>query len=152
MTRISGALSETELRDYLEAATIPVRLACHTPAGRLWIVSLWFSYRDGTLSCATGAGATLVEYLRVNDDVAFEVSENDPPYRGVRGAGTATLRPDEGKALLRELVERYLGGTDSTLARRLLDPDRAEVRIDVDPDRMYTWDYSQRMADAIDSS
>ena len=44
---------------------------------------------------------------------------------------------------------RYLGGTDSALARRLLDADREEVRIRLDPTRAHTWDYSERMRDAV---
>jgi hypothetical protein len=68
---------------------------------------------------------------------------------GVRGSAEATLSPDEEKSLLRELISRYLGGTDSRLARRLLDADREEVRIRIEPTRAHTWDYSERMRDAV---
>jgi hypothetical protein len=142
-----GAMSRDEVTAYLEDAEIPVRIACRTPAGRLWMVSLWYRLvGDGSLACATGADATLVRYLREDPDVAFEISENDPPYRGVRGAGTVSLGPDEDKELLRSLLERYLGGTDSGLASTLLTPEREEVRIEVEIDRLYTWDFSARMA------
>jgi len=80
------------------------------------------------------------------------VSENRPPYRGVRGNGSATLSPDADKSVLRDLVERYLGDTDSELARWLLAEEREEVRIRVRPDRVYSWDYSDRMeADGEDN-
>ncbi|USZ73115.1 pyridoxamine 5'-phosphate oxidase family protein [Natronosalvus halobius] len=148
--KIRGSLSRAEIDDYLDEATVPIRLACHTPAGRLWMLSLWFQHRDGVFRCATGADADVVRYLGHDPSVAFEVSTNEPPYAGVRGSGTATVDPDPEKAVLRELLERYLGGTDSKLARSLLEKDRTEVTITVDPGVVYGWDFSERMADAVE--
>jgi nitroimidazol reductase NimA-like FMN-containing flavoprotein (pyridoxamine 5'-phosphate oxidase superfamily) len=144
----NGAWSKAEATAYLEDATVPLRLACHRPDGGLWMLSLWFRYRDGTFGCATGADADVVGFLEHDDSVAFEVSDNDPPYRGVRGSGTVTIDPDGGKALLEELLERYLGGTDNALADRLLADEREEVYLRIEPDRLYTWDFTARMADS----
>ncbi|MFB6130234.1 MAG: pyridoxamine 5'-phosphate oxidase family protein [Salinigranum sp.] len=141
----SGAWSADELSSFLAEATIPIRLACRTPGGGPWIVSLWYRYRDGVFECATAASADLVGFLRTDPGVAFEVSTNDVPYRGVRGRGRATVDSDPEKALLRALLERYLGGTDSPLARRLLSPDREEVTIRIEPSALYTWDFTERM-------
>lgn len=148
MTDYTGAWDREETADFLAGATIPVRLACHTHSGRLWQVALWFRHSDGRLECATSADADLVGFLREHDGVAFDVSTNEPPYRGVRGYGTTTIEPDPDKRLLRALVERYLGGTDSSLAERLLAEGREEVRVLVDPERVHAWDYSDRMDDA----
>jgi len=111
------------------------------------MLSLWYR-RDGErLQCATGADASVVEYLREDGAVAFEVSTNTPPYMSVRGSGTAAVEPDADKTVIRALVERYLGGTGSAMARRLLAEDREEVRIAVDPERLYTWNFTERMGD-----
>ena len=144
--KLTGAWNRDAVDDFL-TTTIPVRLSCRTPDDHLWMLSLWYLWDpdDGALWCATGADADVVRYLRADDEVAFEVSTNDPPYRGVRGRGHATVDPDEGKGLLRDLLDRYLGGTDSALAERLLDPARDEVRVRIDPVRMHSWDYSDRM-------
>lgn len=146
--RLTGAWDRDSVDDFLTATTVPVRLSCRTPDGHLWMLSLWFRWEDDALWCATGADADVVRYLRDDGEVAFEVSTNEPPYRGVRGRGHATVDADAGKALLRRLLTRYLGGTDSALAERLLDPAREEVRIRIDPDRLHSWDYSERMRDA----
>jgi nitroimidazol reductase NimA-like FMN-containing flavoprotein (pyridoxamine 5'-phosphate oxidase superfamily) len=148
--RRTGPWSNEEAATFLESATVPVRLACRTPDGGLWMLSLWYEWVGGDepeLCCATGADADVVRYLRANDEVAFEVSTNDPPYRGVRGRGTATIEPDEGKALLRSLLERYLGGTDNELGAFLLDDEREEVRIRISPERLHSWDFTDRMRD-----
>ncbi|WP_134670516.1 pyridoxamine 5'-phosphate oxidase family protein [Halorussus marinus] len=146
MTEFTGAWAEPAVESYLAEAAIPIRLACHRPDGSLWLVALWYRYRDGVFECATGANADVVGYLRGDSAVAFEVSENRPPYRGVRGNGTAALSPDADKSVLRDLVERYLGDAGSPLAEWLLSEDREEVRIRIRPDRVHSWDYSDRMA------
>jgi len=153
MTAYTGEWDRAGVTAFLADATVPVRVACRTPAGGLWMLSLWYRFDadDETLVCATSAAADVVEYLRDDDGVAFEVSTNDPPYRGVRGSGRATITPDEDKAVLRGLLERYLGGTDSTLAERLLAPERDEVAIRIDPARLYSWDFTERMQEGHDA-
>jgi nitroimidazol reductase NimA-like FMN-containing flavoprotein (pyridoxamine 5'-phosphate oxidase superfamily) len=149
MTEYTGEWGRAEVAAFLADARVPIRLACRTPDGGLWMLSLWYDFDpdDGAFVCATSASADVVRYLRADDGVAFEVSTNDPPYRGVRGRGTATVVPESGKETLRSLLERYLGGTDSALAERLLDPERDEVAIRVDPERCYSWDFTDRMRD-----
>jgi nitroimidazol reductase NimA-like FMN-containing flavoprotein (pyridoxamine 5'-phosphate oxidase superfamily) len=146
----TGAWPREDVAAFLEATTVPIRLSCRTGDDHLWMLSLWYRYEEGRLHCATAADADVVGYLREHDEVAFEVSTNDPPYRGVRGNGRPRIEPDEGKALLRGLLERYLGGTDSSLADRLLDEGREEVRIVIEPRKVFSWDYGDRMADAVD--
>ena len=152
MVTLTGDLSRDEVDALLDETTVPVRIACHTTDGYPWIVTLWYVRRGDDLYCATSANAQVVEYLRSDSYVAFDVSTNDPPYRGVRGHGNTTLKADPDKALLRELVERYLGDADSRLARRLLSPERDEVRVRVSPERLHAWDYTERMRGSFPGS
>ena len=147
MTELSGVWSKDELIEYFERTTVPLRLACTTPSGNLWMVSLWYLYDGDALWCATAASADIVDLLRKNPSVAFEVSTNDPPYTGVRGNGTASVEPDSEKELLRELVTRYLEDADSRLARELLSDDRTEVTIRIEPNRLHSWDFTARMGE-----
>ncbi|TYT62813.1 pyridoxamine 5'-phosphate oxidase family protein [Natrialba swarupiae] len=147
MIEFRGPWTGDDVETFLQDVRVPIRLATRKPDGSLWIVPLWYRYRDGCFECATGANAHLVEFLRANSDVGFDVSTNEIPYRGVRGSGTATLTADEDSTVLRELIDRYLDGTDSALAERLLDDDREEVRILIEPNRIYSWDYTERMSD-----
>ncbi|WP_254762221.1 pyridoxamine 5'-phosphate oxidase family protein [Natrinema marinum] len=145
MTDFRGAWTEHEVETFLGEATIPIRIATRRPDGSLWPVALWYRYREGVLECATGANSNLVRFLRHDPDIGFDISTNDVPYRGIRGTGTTTIERDDGKAVLRDLLERYLGGTDSSLARWLLADDREEVRIEIEPREIYSWDYASRM-------
>mgnify|MGYP000044190935 CR=1 FL=1 len=150
MTEYTGEWDRAAVAAFLADARVPIRVACRTPGDGLWMLSLWYDFDPdaGQFVCATAADADVVGYLRDDDGVAFEVSTNDPPYRGVRGRGSATVGPDDDKSTLRGLLDRYLGGTDSALARQLLDPERDEVVIRIDPARVYSWDFTERMDDA----
>ena len=150
MTTTSGAWSEPRLEAFLEEARIPIRIATQRRDGSLWMVALWYRYRNGSFECATGANAHIVRFLTDDPQVAFDISTNDPPYRGVRGNGTATVAADQEKTTLRALIERYLGDTESPLAEWLLSDAREEVRIRIDPDEMYSWDYADRMQENRD--
>ncbi|KOX96995.1 pyridoxamine 5'-phosphate oxidase family protein [Halorubrum tropicale] len=157
----TGPWDRDRVDEYLAAARVPVRLGCRTPSDRPWIVSLWFAWDPdagadpdgdggsgppaGAIRCATSESADLVEFVEHDDHVSFDVSTNDPPYKGVRGRGRATVVPDEDKRLLRSLLTRYLGGTDNPTAERLLRPERDEVEIRIEPERLHAWDYSERM-------
>ena len=150
MVEYRGAWSASAVDEFLQDVTIPVRLATRRPDGSPWVVTLWYRYDDEAFECATSASADVVRYLRNDPAVAFDVSTNHPPYRGVRGNGRATIADDGDKAVLRDLIQRYLGGTDSALAERLLDAGRDEVHIRVRPRSIYSWDYTGRMAEAVE--
>jgi nitroimidazol reductase NimA-like FMN-containing flavoprotein (pyridoxamine 5'-phosphate oxidase superfamily) len=152
MVTVEGAWSEQEAETFLDEAVVPARLGCHNPTGGLWMLSLWYRYRDERLQCATSSDADVVGFLRKNDEVCFEVSTNRPPYMGVRGAGQATLEPDGAKDVLRSLVDRYLGTREAEMAQWLLRDEREEVCISIDPSRMYTWDFTPRMAAVVENS
>lgn len=147
MAELHGAWDGDRLETFLRESTIPIRISTHRGDGSLWIVALWYQYRNGSFECATWANADVVRFLRNDSEVAFDISTNRPPYRGVRGSGTAAMSPDEDKATLRALIERYLGGTDSALAEWLLNDARDETRIRIQPEEMYSWDYAERMGD-----
>ena len=150
MVEYRGTWAASAVEEFLQDVAVPIRLATRRPDGSPWVVTLWYRYDDEAFECATSANADVVRYLRHDPDVGFDVSTNDPPYRGVRGNGRATIADDGDKAVLGDLLERYLGGTDSPLAERLLDDARDEVRIRVRPRSVYSWDYTERMAGAVE--
>jgi hypothetical protein len=133
----------------MDLVRIPMRLACVTPSGWPRVLSLWY-LRDGdTLCCATVGTAQVVGYLRQEARCAFEIAADTPPYCGVRGRAMATIDDARGEEILVRLLDRYLGGYDSSLARWLLERRHQEVALVLTPVSLSTWDYSQRMGDAL---
>jgi hypothetical protein len=88
----------------------------------------------------------LITLLKNNNQVGFEISPNEPPYFGVRGQGTAQLQPLGESPILDDLLEKYVGDTDSSFAQWLISRKAEELIISVRPHRLYTWDYRERMS------
>lgn len=145
----SDPLMSPDVARYLEQTRIPLRLAAVTESGWPLVLSLWFVLRRGSLWCATQRSAKIVRHLRADPRCAFEVAPEQPPYRGVRGQGRASLHPAHGKEILETLLDRYLGTTTSPLARQLLSKSDAEVAIEVKPVTLFSWDYSDRMKGSL---
>lgn len=143
----SSAWSREVIDSFLEQAVIPVRLAVLDetyPA----VCSIWFEWdaAEGMLWCASHESSKLIRLLQKNPHCAFEIAPNDPPYKGVRGQGLATLRREGAAEVLSRLITRYQGNTGSPLAKWLLSRQAGEFAIGITPVWLSAWDYSKRMA------
>jgi hypothetical protein len=134
-------------QEFLNEVRIPIRLACKSMTGWPVVVSLWYLHQGGLLYCATQKSAKLINYLQRDDRCGFEIAEDRPPYCGIRGQARAKIDDSLGIDILERLLIRYLGGTQSTLAKRLLANSDKEVAIVLDPVQVFTWDFSDRMGD-----
>ena len=141
----STALAQPELDRFLADTIVPLRLACLDRDGSPHVLSLWYLWRDGAIWCATRPDAWVVSRLRADPRGRLGVAGGGPPFRGLRGQGRAGLLPEQGEALLGELVDRYLGGRDGRFAGWLLARSAGEMAIRILPARTSRWDYSRRM-------
>ncbi len=150
--RRGSAWSTETIEQFLSETVIPIRLAAADAGGSPTVMSLWYLYSDRSLWCATQQDARLVAMLREHDEVGFEIAGDTPPYHGVRGQGRAELSTEQGPAMLEELIDRYLGRRDSGLARWLLARRDDEIAIRIRPTWLTSWDYRERMQDAVAAS
>jgi nitroimidazol reductase NimA-like FMN-containing flavoprotein (pyridoxamine 5'-phosphate oxidase superfamily) len=141
----SGPWSAEQAGAFLEHAVIPLRLATSGRAGPT-VQSMWFRWDGAGVWCATQSDARVVARLASDPRCGFEVAGDSPPYRGVRGTGTARVLPDQGEPVLRALLQRYLGGETSELARWLLSRVHNEVAVHIIPASWASWDYTSRMS------
>lgn len=142
---LKGPWDESEVADFLASSVVPMRLAAVGKDGFPRVVSVWYCYHAGEILCASHRGSQLIGLLRNNPRVGFEVAPNEPPYHGVRGQGTISLTPEGAGATLEHLIDRYLGTADSSLASWLLSRKDEELLISLRPDRLFSWDYRDRM-------
>ena len=145
----SQGWSAEKIEEFLSEVTIPIRLASVTETGWPLVLSLWYVYRNGRLYCATQKSAKIITHLRREGRCGFEIAADQPPYRGVRGQGRVTLKEKSGADILPLLLQRYLKGTDSPLARQLLARSNNEVVIEIEPAHLSTWDYTSRMKKSV---
>jgi hypothetical protein len=142
-----GPWSQSELHRFLDETRVPVRLACNGASGYPVLASLWYLPEDGRLWCATQRNASVATILARDSQCAFEVSVESVPYRGLRSQGLATLHDDRGEEILLKLIHRYLGNSKSRLARSLLARVATETAIAIEPKKLLSWDYTERMGE-----
>jgi hypothetical protein len=57
-----------------------------------------------------------------------------------------------GVDILENLLDRYLGSTETQLGKRLLARSHNEVAIMIEPVKVFTWNYTSRMLDSMSAS
>lgn len=142
----TSAWSQETLASYLDTVAIPMRIATYGedfPS----ICSVWFFFDPDRemLLCASHKNSQLVKQLTRNNKCAFEIAPNDPPYKGVRGRGQVTFTQVGVEETLHKLIGRYLGDSNDSLAKWLLDRKQDEYVIELSPSWITSWDYGHRM-------
>ena len=141
---ISGPWDEAAVRQFITSSIIPIRLATNGKTNPL-VQSLWFLFADDAIWCCTQNDAVVAKRLRNDPNCAFEISADQPPYRGIRGSGRAELIAPAAGELLPKLLDRYSIAGNSQLATWLLSRVDQEVAIRIDNLLITSWDYSSRM-------
>jgi nitroimidazol reductase NimA-like FMN-containing flavoprotein (pyridoxamine 5'-phosphate oxidase superfamily) len=141
-----SAYTEAEMIAFLTAATIPMRLAVIDNRGRPLVASHWFRYGDGHFYCAIHSSSLVAKLAARNPGCGFEIAGDTIPYHGVRGQGTVELLTAGAEENLRELILRYLGDTESALAKWLLGRAEGEYLVKITPAWVTSWDFRERMA------
>ena len=142
----SSSWKEKEICSFLNSSVIPMRIAANSHDCPL-ICSIWFKFSQEAqvIFGATQETSRLAKILREAPKCAFEISTNNTPYRGVRGQASVTLWRENAKEILQELIDRYLGKTNTELANWLIHRADKEVLIELKPEWISSWDYSSRM-------
>ena len=140
---------DLSVEEYLQETTIPLRLSAKTASGWPIVLSLWYLYEEGALYCATPQSAKVVDYLMQEPRCGYEVAADRPPYCGVRGRAIARIAEDRGLEILERLLNRYLGSVENQLAQGLLSRSDPEVAIRLEPQSLYKWNFTDRMADSL---
>lgn len=140
-----GPWSHDQIERFLAETRVPLRLACNRASGYPLLASLWYVPLEGRLWCATQKTASVGSLLARDPRCAFEVADDRPPYRGVRGKALARLDDSRGEEILRLLIARYLGESESRLSSWLLARVESETAIAIEPQSLLSWDYTGRM-------
>src|SRR5690554_2551018 len=84
------------IEHFLQQQVSPARIACIDNKGFPVICSLWFFYDNGTLWCASHKKSHIIRLLKNQSYCGFEISDNNIPYKGVRGKGLVNLENEQG--------------------------------------------------------
>ena len=140
-----SAWNQTTICAYLAEAEIPMRLAFINQQQEPMLCSLWFYYDNGRLFAASHENTYLIKQLQANPKASFEISNNDYPYKGVRGKATAVLSKQSAQQVMQRLIDKYLQQSNQKLATWLLSRIEHELVIELQIDSINAWDFSNRM-------
>jgi len=140
-------LDSEEIDKFIPDEKIPIRV-CFIKSNNIpAVVSLWYVYKDDKIYCATQKTAKIVSYLQKNPVCGFEIAADKPPYKGIRGEGNVQFLNKTGAYVLDLLIDKYLGEKESTLSKFLKNNSKDEIAIEITPQKVFNYDYSERMKD-----
>ncbi|MDH3766513.1 MAG: hypothetical protein OER82_12005 [Nitrosopumilus sp.] len=141
-------LDNQKIDKFIPDIKIPIRIAFMESADLPAVISLWYVCNDDKIYCATQKTAKIVSYLQKNPPCGFEIAADKPPYKGIRGKGTVRILNETGAYVLDLLIDKYLGEKESTLSKFLRNNSKMEVAIEITPQKIFHYDYSERMKGA----
>ena len=145
-------MTSVELLENFKDNPIPLRLAALSINGWPIVISLWYTYIDQKIYCATQSNAKVVQYIRKSPQCGFEIAGDSFPYYGIRGYGKAKINDRMGKDILLLLISKYLKGRKHSSLARLLKSEKHlenETAIEILPSNVFGWDYRERMKDLL---
>ena len=142
------SMSKEEVERFLESK-LNLQLATIDERGDPNIQPVWFYYdKDGEkLQINTSKSARKTQNIRKRSTIYFSIDDENPPVRGVKGKGIATIIED-----LKTIVPlgdrislKYLGTLDHPIAKMISEDSKKGdvVLVEISPKFFSTWDYGK---------
>jgi PPOX class probable F420-dependent enzyme len=150
LSAIPGApsMSKEEVNKFLENKLL-LQIGTIDDEGDPNIQPVWFDHdkdRDRLL-IITPKAAMKVRNLRSKPNVYFSVDDENFPYKGVKGKGTAAIieDPERTVPLGEKINMKYLGTLDHPISRMILDSAKKgnHVVVEISPKFFSTWDFAK---------
>jgi nitroimidazol reductase NimA-like FMN-containing flavoprotein (pyridoxamine 5'-phosphate oxidase superfamily) len=141
-------MNEKETVQFLSNSASTILLGTVDAQGEPNIHPTWFYFDDKSskLYLFTGSKSRKVGNIRKNPRVYFDVDDDQPPYKGVRGKADARILPKGGSsvALTGKIIQKYLPLSDPVAKEYLEEVEEGEaVVIELSPRYFSTWDNSK---------
>jgi PPOX class probable F420-dependent enzyme len=142
------SMSKEEVERFLENS-LNLQLATIDEQGDPNIQPVWFYYdKDGEkLWINTSKSARKTQNIRKRSTIYFSIDDENPPVRGVKGKGIATIIEDlkTVNPLGDRISLKYLGTLDHPIAKMISeDSKKGEVvLVEISPKFFSTWDYGK---------
>lgn len=142
------SMSREEVERFLES-TLNLQLATIDERGDPNIQPVWFYYDKDVekLWINTSKSARKTQNIRKRSTIYFSIDDENPPVRGVKGKGIATIIED--LKIVIPLGERislkYLGTLDHPIAKMISEDSKKGdvVLVEISPKFFSTWDYGK---------
>ncbi len=141
-------MTKDEAEKFLESK-LNLQLATIDEQGDPNIQPVWFYYdKDGEkLWINTSKFAKKTQNILKKSTIYFSIDDENPPVRGVKGKGIATIIDDLKTVVsLGERISlKYLGTLDHPIAKMIAEDSKkgGVVLVEISPKFLSTWDYGK---------
>ncbi len=141
-------MTREEAERFLESK-LNLQIATIDERGEPNIQPVWFYYDkdERKLLLTTSKLAKKTQNLRNRPTIYFSIDDENPPYKGVKGKGIATMVEDANRIVPRadKISMKYLGTLDHPVAKMITDGAKKGevVLVEISPKFFSTWDYGK---------
>jgi PPOX class probable F420-dependent enzyme len=141
-------MSKEDINNFLESKLL-LQIGTIDDEGDPNIQPVWFDHdKDGEkLLIITPKIAKKIRNLRSKPNVYFSIDDENFPYKGVKGKGTAAIIEDPIRTVpLGEKINmKYLGTLDHPIPKMILDSAKKgnHVVVEISPRFFSTWDFAK---------
>jgi PPOX class probable F420-dependent enzyme len=142
-------MTREEAERFLESK-LNLQIATIDEKGEPNIQPVWFYYDkdQGKLLITTSKLAKKTQNLRRKSTIYFSIDDENPPYKGVKGKGIATIVEEDPNRIVLQadrISMKYLGTLDHPVAKMITDGamKRDIVLVEISPKFFSTWDYGK---------
>jgi PPOX class probable F420-dependent enzyme len=142
-------MTREETERFLESK-LNLQIATIDEKGDPNIQPVWFYYDkgEGKLLITTSKSAKKTQNLRNRPTIYFCIDDENPPYKGVKGKGNATVVEDPNRIVpqAEKISMKYLGTLDHPAAKEMADRSKMGegVLVEISPKFFSTWDFGKR--------
>lgn len=142
------SMTRDEAVKFLESK-LTLQLATTDEKGEPNIQPVWFYYdKDaGKLLIITSKVAKKTQNLRNRPTIYFSIDDANPPYKGVKGKGNATIVEDPNRIVpqAEKISIKYLGTLDHPAAKEMADRSKngEGILVEISPKFFSTWDFGK---------
>jgi PPOX class probable F420-dependent enzyme len=142
------SMTKEEAEKFFESK-LNLQLATIDEQGYPNIQPVWFYYNkdEEKLWINTSKSAKKTQNIRKRSTIYFSIDDENPPVRGIKGRGTATIIEDP--KLVAPMGDRislkYLGTLDHPIAKMISEETKKGevVLVEISPKFFSTWDYGK---------
>jgi nitroimidazol reductase NimA-like FMN-containing flavoprotein (pyridoxamine 5'-phosphate oxidase superfamily) len=142
------SMSQQEVDTFLENK-LNLQIGTIDNEGDPNIQPVWFNYdkdREKFL-VITPKLANKIQNIRKKPNIYFSIDDENFPYKGVKGKGTATVVEDPVRTVpeAKKINMKYLGTLDHPIPRMILESAQKgnHVMIEIKPKYFSTWDFAK---------
>src|SRR5688500_2229567 len=120
---LGSSLTDEAVKDFLSESKLLASLGTIDEKEDPNVHPVWYYFDNDRIYFETGKNSKKVRNIRKRNNIYFCIDETKPPYKGVRGKGTAVISEDISRnvPIAEKIMIKNTGSLDNNMAKLLMD-------------------------------